>query len=139
MNTNLRTSRLSAGRGNRAGTALLLVISLLAMLAVIAITFITTSRTEHMAMKNIAAGKNIDLATHATIQRIKSILSDDLWGHFDNDTEPIQQLLGLPRDGDNITTASNWIGNVTENEPWGAPRSNIYPPGNPQSFAAEFP
>ncbi len=132
MNTIMRKSRLSAGSGNRAGTALLLVISLLAMLAVIAMTFITTSRTEHMAMKNIAASKHSDQAVQATIQRIMSIMSDDLWGHIEDTTgaESIQQLLGLPRGANGVTTIGLWTAPtapdaIIENEPWDAPSSSV--------------
>jgi hypothetical protein len=68
----------------RAGSALVLVVVVTAMLAVVGVMFVMMSRVDSIATSAISENRELSAAVDTVVERINTVLVDDLFGGDDN-------------------------------------------------------
>ena len=66
--------------GRRSGSALILVVVLTVLLSIIGIVFVMMARIDAMATLAVAADRNLDDGVQTVVNRIETVLVDDLFG-----------------------------------------------------------
>jgi len=74
-----RATRRTDG-GRRSGSALILVIVLTVLLSLVGVLFVMVSRLGEMSTSTLAAERDLDAGVQAVVERIETVLMDDLFG-----------------------------------------------------------